>query len=138
MMNGDRPPGQESPEGREDPGAQAQLRLQKEVSRLEIFTDGLELNITNGLDISRLLFCDGRETTIWTDRGEIKARARWERGSFRETWASGRGRGRTLTYRLSPAGNRLVVTEERTLPGKDEPVKITLVYDRESTGQIGP
>lgn len=138
MAGGDVPRGQDGSGGGGNPEAQARLRLQKEVSRLEIFTDGLELNITNGLDISRLLFCDGRETTIWTDRGEIKARARWERGSFRETWASSQGRGRTVTYRLSPDGNQLVVTEERTLPGKDESVMITLVYDRESAGQAGP
>lgn len=130
MMDEDRPVDPAGGEEGGNPDTQARLRLQKEASRLDIFTDGTELNITNGLDVSRLLFCDGRETTIWTEFGEIRAGASWEDGTFREWWKPGRGPGRTVTYRLAPDGNRLTVTEERNLPGNQGTVQLTLVYDR--------
>ena len=55
----------------EDPARQVKaqqrlIRIQEEYARLEIYHDGIELNVTNGLDISRLLFTDGRRMNIWT------------------------------------------------------------------------
>ncbi len=108
-----------------------QLRRQKAMARLEIFTDGRELDITDGLDMTRLLSCDGRAKEVWTENGQAMASARLENGSIIETWSSGKGGGRTLTYTLSPDGNRLTVREERrTRRESDEPRVITLVYDR--------
>jgi hypothetical protein len=109
------------------------LRLQKEYSRLEIFHDGMELNITNGLDISQLHFTDGRETTIWTERGEMKARTGWEGAGLciRTSAPKGdkQGPGRMRTFSLSEDGAQLILVEERPLPGKKEPVKVRMVYD---------
>jgi len=62
----------------QQPAAQNQhraARLQQELSHIEIFHDGNELDITNGLDISCLLFTDGRTMTIWTQHGEAIATA---------------------------------------------------------------
>ena len=111
------------------------LRMQQEYSRLEIFNDGPELNLTNGLNISQLHFTDGRETSIWTERGEMKARTRWEGNSLRiqTTGTSERQKapGRTRTFSLSEDGSQLILIEERTLPKKKDPITIRMVYDRE-------
>lgn len=107
------------------------LRLKQEVARLEIFQQGAELNITDGLDNSRLIVIGGPEATIWTERGEVKARARWEKGQLVEEWLpSGPGAGRTRRYALTGDGRRLVVQEQRTMPGQDRALTIELVYDR--------
>ncbi len=111
--------------------AQMQLRRQKEISRLDIFTDGNELNITNGLDISRLLYCDGREVTIWTAQGETLAHAAWADGRITETWSHGKQPARSFTYSLSEDGNRLTVVEQRTPPHGGQPITLRMVYDRE-------
>lgn len=117
----------------EDRQAQAEERRaqqQEEYSRLEIFQDGIELNVTNGLDITRLLFTDGREMTIFTQQGEARAAASWEDNTLVVHWTTGGDqRARTRIYTLSEDGRKLNMTEERHLPGQDKTVKIRMVYD---------
>ncbi len=106
-------------------------RLEEELSRLEIFHDGIELNLTNGLDISRLLFTDGRTTSIWTERGEAQAEARWEASTLVVQWKSGQGDvSRTRRYSLSDSGFQITVTESRRQPQSDKYRDLTLVYDK--------
>lgn len=107
------------------------LRMQKEYSRLEIFHEGQELNLTDGLDISQLHFTDGRETVIWTERGEMTARTTIAPGEIRvHTGGRRDGPGRTRTFTLSEDGKQLVLVEERGVPGREAPVRIRMVYDR--------
>ena len=129
--------GGQRPDGANENMAKAQeraLRMQKEYSRLEIFHDDPELNLTNGLDISQLHFTDGRESSIWTERGEMKARTNWEGRALciRTTGSGDRGAlpGRVRTFSLSPDGSQLILVEERPLPDKKEPVTVRMVYDR--------
>ena len=117
----------------EDRAAQAEERMARqmeEYSRLEIYQDGIELNVANGLDISRLLFLDGREMTIWTQHGEATATASW-RDQFLvvEETPAREGLGRTRSYTLSAGGQKLVMNETRRLPGQDKTIKLTMVYD---------
>lgn len=130
---GDRRPGAEENAGDATKRQQQALRMQQEYSRLEIFHEGPELNLTNGLDITQLHFTDGRESTVWTERGEMKARTGWK-GKALCIETSGRGPkpgpGRTRTFSLSEDGSQLVLVEERPLPGQKEPVRIRMVYDR--------
>ncbi len=113
---------------------QAQKRaeeMKQQYSRLEIFQDGDELNVTNGLDITRLLYTDGRTNTIWTQRGEAAATAIWEGSTLVIRWKT---RQETLArvryYSLDEEKKRLTVSEEIQIPNKDEVVKIRMVYDR--------
>jgi hypothetical protein len=118
----------------QQPSAQDQqkaMRLENELSRLEIFQEGIEMNVTNGLDISRLLFTDNRTMTIWTQRGEAKANAHWEGPTLIVQWKSGQDTmSRVRRYTLSESGFRLTVTEKRRLPGGDKYREMTLVYDK--------
>ena len=105
-------------------------RAREEYSRLEIFHDGIELNVTNGLDISRLLFTDGRQMNIWTQQGEAKATATWQKRTLIVEWKTRQDTmNRIRYYTLSEGGMQLTMTESRRLPGQDKTVKITMVYD---------
>ena len=105
-------------------------RAREEYSRLEIFHDGIELNVTNGLDISRLLFTDGRQMNIWTQKGEAKATATWREQTLIVEWKTRQDTmNRIRYYSLSEGGQQLTMTESRRLPGQDKTVKITMVYD---------
>ena len=109
---------------------QRMVRLQEEYSRLEIFHDGIELNLTNGLDISRLLFTDGRRMNIWTQQGEANATASWRERTLVVAWKTGQDTmSRIRNYTLSGSGRQLIMTENRRLPGQDKTVKIRMVYD---------
>ncbi|MEN8007304.1 MAG: hypothetical protein ABFS42_09840 [Candidatus Krumholzibacteriota bacterium] len=111
---------------------QRMARLQEEYSRLEIFHDGIELNVTNGLDITRLLFTDGRQMNIWTQQGEARATATWQKQTLVVEWKTRQDTlSRIRYYTLSESGRRLTMTESRRLPGQDKTVKITMVYDLE-------
>ena len=105
-------------------------RAQEEYSRLEIFHDGVELNVTNGLDISRLLFTDGRQMNIWTQQGEATATASWQERTLVVAWKTSQDTmSRIRYYTLSEGGQQLTMTESRRFPGQDKTVKITMVYD---------
>lgn len=119
----------------EDPSIrrqQHQARLQKRLSRLDIFFAEPELNITDGLEISRLVYTDGRETAIWTELGEATAIAsRQENTLTVKTWDRQGGPHVVRRYTLSGDGGRLTVVQEMTRSAQEEPVKMTLVYDRQ-------
>lgn len=115
----------------QDRMAQNRLRMQKEYSRVEIFLEGPELNVTNGLDIMQLYFLDGRQTSVWTERGEVTAQSEARDGKLIiRTRGRGPGDGRTLTYSLSEDARQLFLVEERLLPGQEKPITIRMVYDR--------
>ncbi len=119
----------------EDPARQVKAqqrlaRIQEEYSRMEIFHDGIELNVTNGLDISRLLFTDNRRMNIWTQQGEATATAHWQDRTLVVEWKTSQDTmSRIRYYTLSETGYQLVMTESRRLPGQDKTVKIRMVYD---------
>ena len=119
----------------DDPARQAKAqqrlaRFQEEYSRMEIFHDGIELNVTNGLDISRLLFTDGRRMNIWTQQGEANATAHWQGRTLIVEWKTSQNTmSRIRNYTVSETGYQLVMTETRRLPGQDKTVKIRMVYD---------
>ena len=119
----------------EDPARQVKaqqrlVRIQEEYARLEIYHDGIELNVTNGLDISRLLFTDGRRMNIWTQQGEATATAHWQDRTLVVEWKTSQDiMGRIRYYTLSETGYQLVMTESRRLPGQDKTIKIRMVYD---------
>ncbi len=120
--------------GGQQPSVQDQqkiMRLEKELSRMEIFHDGIEMNVTNGLDISRLIFTDNRTMTIWTQRGEAKANAHWEGATLIVQWKTGQDTmSRIRRYTLSDSGFRITVTEKRRQPNSDKYRELTLVYDK--------
>lgn len=112
-------------------GKQRAAQLQQELSHLEIFHDGIELDVTNGLDISHLLFTDGRSMTIWTQRGEATATATWEGNSLVVAWKTPPDNTlRRRRYTLAADGRQLKVTVERPQPGSDELHEIVLIYDK--------
>lgn len=107
-------------------------RALEEYSRLEIFHDGIELNVTNGLDITRLLYTDGREMSIWTQRGEAKATATWQDQMLMVEWKSDQDKlSRLRKYTLSDEGQKLTLLETLHPPGQDKAIDITMVYDLE-------
>ncbi len=104
--------------------------FQQQFSTLEIYQDGIELNVTNGLDITRLLYTDGRTQTIWTQRGEATATATWQDHTLVVHWRTEKDpTGRTRRYQLQEDGKRLNVTEVLRLPGQKDTVSISLIYD---------
>jgi hypothetical protein len=119
--------------GQSGPNPQAQKRaeeMKQQYSRLEIFQDGLELNVTDGLDITRLLHTDGRTENIWTQRGEATATANWEKDELVIQWKTRQdSKSRTRKYQLSEDGTRLNVRELIRIPGSKEMISAQLVYD---------
>lgn len=115
--------------------AEAQERMERALeaySRLEIFHEGIELNVTDGVDITRLLYTDGRDMDIWTQQGEAQATATWQDRTLVVHWMTKQETmSRIRSYNLSSDGRQLVVTEDRRPPGQDQTVKITMVYDLE-------
>jgi len=119
--------------GQSGPNPQAQKRAEEmklQYSRLEVFQDGLELNVTDGLDITRLLHTDGRTENIWTQRGEATATANWEKDVLVIQWQTSQDtKSRTRKYQLSEDGTRLNVRELIRIPGSKEMLSAQLVYD---------
>jgi hypothetical protein len=127
---GGRNSGSSGDEERQVRAQQKLTRAQMEYSRLEIFHDGIELNVTNGLDISRLLFTDGRLMNIWTQNGEATATASWQDRTLVVTWKTSQDTmSRIRYYTLAEGGQQLTMTESRRLPGQDKSIKIKMVYD---------
>jgi len=121
--------------GGDDHEAEAQKRMERALeaySRLEIFHEGIELNVTDGVDITRLLYTDGRDMDIWTPQGEAQATATWQDRTLVVHWMTKQETvSRIRSYNLSGDGRQLVMTEDRRPPGQDKTVKITMVYDLE-------
>ena len=117
-------------QARQEKAQQRLIRVQEEYSRMEIFHDGIELNVTNGLDISRLLFTDGRRMNIWTQQGEANATAHWQGRTLIVEWKTSQDTmSRIRNYTVSETGYQMIMTETRRLPGQDKTVKIRMVYD---------
>ena len=112
---------------------EAQKRLEDlklQYATLEIFQDGVELNVTNGLEITQLFYTDGRQMTIWTQHGEADATAVWQDQTLVMTWKTRQDAPqRVRQYEISEDGLTLTATEERQLPGQEKPTKVKLVYD---------
>jgi len=119
--------------GQSGPNPQARKRseeMKQQHSRLEIFQDGIELNITNGLDITHLLHTDGRTENIWTQRGQATATANWQAHTLVVRWETRQeAGGRTRTFQLNEAGTRMTVKEMIRVPGSKGMVSVQLVYD---------
>lgn len=112
-------------------GSAQHTQLLQKVERLQIFHDGIELNITDGLDISRLLYTDGRPLKIWTQQGETAATAMWQGQALIVSWESSQsGSGRLRRYLLSADGLRLTVTERRGDADSDKSPEMQLVYEK--------
>ena len=125
------PPGGEGggPSDRMRKGAQEMTKRQ---SALDIFHAGDELNITDGLEITRLLHTDGRPHPVWTEMGEATAVATWHQDMLEVVWQNQRHpRPRTRRFALIDGGARLQITEAIMLPDQSKPTTINLVYDRQ-------
>jgi hypothetical protein len=112
-------------------GADMAVRLQKRIERMEIASGGGEFTVTDGLDITRMMHTDGRQETVWTERGEARASARWQGQAMEITWAGGRGQERTTRFESAADGSQLVVLEQVPQPGGGKPVTLRLVYRRQ-------
>ncbi len=105
-------------------------KMKQQFSRLEIFQDGIELNVTDGLDITRLLHTDGRSDTIWTQRGEATAETNWENDILVIQWKTRQDtKARIRHYQLDEKGSRLTVKEMIRMPNSKEMLSVQLVYD---------
>lgn len=116
----------------EDQIAQMQRRLDRMLGRLsylEIFHEDPDLDYTDGMDITRLLHTDGREDTVWTDQGQMKAKAVWNDAILDITWRGEHGDRKTYLT-LSADGRQLIVNEQLVLPDGGNGATIRLVYDR--------
>ena len=107
--------------------------MKRKVARITIFQEGLEFNVTDGQDISHLLFTDGREMTIWTDRGQATAFAAWNGPVLVTRWRMGKDQPENIRrFSLDAATDRLIVTDTFTRPDSDKPTTRTMTYDRAS------
>ena len=108
-----------------------QTHMKQKFERLEIFIDGLELNVTDGLDITHLLYTDARQVTIWTERGEAKAQALWSGEDLEVRWQARNGdMARIRNYIPSEDGQTLTVVDRLRQPDSEEFVSRQMVYDR--------
>lgn len=126
-----------APRDGEGPGDRDQT-MQRRIGRLDIFQAGPEFDVTNGLDITRVLHTDGRSETVWTERGEQQATASWQDQTLVVQWSGRQGPGRTTRYSLSPDNRQLVVLEQVVQPGTQETVTLRLVYDRARPDAAAP
>lgn len=126
--------GQQGPGNQNSEDAQKGMeQIKRQYASLEIFQEGVELNVTNGLDITQLLYTDGRQMTIWTQHGEADATATWVDRTLEVEWQTRQdGPQRVRRYEISEDGRTLTATEERQLPGQDKVTQLKLVYDRQS------
>jgi hypothetical protein len=107
----------------------------REFGRLEIFHDGDEFDLTDGMQISRVLKVGGQPTEVFTPRGSMKAAAAWEGEAMVVTERNPDGRVmRTRQFMLSADKQVLTVREVRHMPGKDGDLTMTLVYRRDQPG----
>ncbi len=111
-------------------------RMLANLSHLSIHHEGAEFDVTDAGQISRSFQTDGRTRKVWTQQGEVPASAVREDGAVVVTYgASGRFAKRVRRYELSPDGEQLLVTEQRWLAGREEPLRFKLVYRRADGNQ---
>jgi len=103
----------------------------REFGLLEIFHEGDEFDLTDGMQISRMLRIGGEPTEVFTPRGSVKAAAAWEGDALVVTERDPQGQvRRTRQFRLSGDRSTLTVKEIRQLPGKEGNAVMSLVYRR--------
>jgi hypothetical protein len=107
-------------------------RSAREFGHLEIFHAADELNLTDGMQISRSLRIGGAPAEVFTPRGTVRAAAVWEGQSLVLTERDAQDQvRRTRQLILSPDRSTLTVKEIRHLPGKDGSQTLTMVYRRQ-------
>lgn len=107
-------------------------RLAREFGRLEIFHAADELNLTDGMQISRSLRIGGAPVEVFTPRGTVRAAAAWEGPSLVLTERDAQDQvRRTRQLILSPDRSTLTVKEIRHLPGLEGNQVLTMVYRRQ-------
>ena len=137
MRGGGGPSGGSDPSEKDMDKRRAEMRekmeeMKKKVARLNIFHEGLEFNVTDGLDITHLLYTDGRENTIWTDRGQVSAFAQWDGPTLVTRWRTKKDQPEHVRrFTLDPETDRLTVTESFSQPGSGQSINRTMVYERE-------
>nr|MEE4267137.1 hypothetical protein [Candidatus Krumholzibacteria bacterium] len=133
-MGGGRPGGGQRPQGDSDRSTEMKKHHEEmiqKISRLEIFQEGPELNLTDGLDITQLIFTDGRKHSIWTQAGEVQADARWEGPVLVLQLKAPRDKTpQVRRFQLSEDGQELTITETRRFGGQKSETEIRLVYTR--------
>jgi hypothetical protein len=120
--------------GGQEPSAEDQARMEERkiaLGQLVIFQQDLEMNVTDGLDISRMLITDGRDLEIWTQQGMASATASWSGPTLVVRWAVGEeGPEQVRRYSLEEDGQKLSVRAAMQRPGSDKTQTMSLVYDR--------
>ncbi len=105
--------------------------LEKEISRLEIFQTEHEFNVTDGMEMTRLIFTDGRDNKVWTRQGEAIAKGDWQNNTLKiEIQSAGKKQGQVRHYTLSEDGNKLTVLFKKSMGPSGEPKTLRLVYRR--------
>jgi len=115
-----------------EPSPQAREFMARTMERLRtltIFHEEPELDYTDGLDISRLLYTDGRQCEVWTDQGLMHATANWESRRLSINWRGERGE-RTTRLELSEDGQRLTVLEQLRRGESGDAKTMRLAYKR--------
>lgn len=126
-------PTQDNTEQRQAEQQQKMEEMTQKVARITIFQEGLEFNVTDGRDISHLLYTDGREMTIWTDRGQATASAYWNGPVLVTRWRMGKDQPENVRrFLLDGTTDRLIVTDTFTRPDNDQATTRTMTYDRDS------
>jgi len=104
----------------------------REFGLLEIFHAGDELDLTDGMQISRSLRIGGDPVEVFTPRGSVKAAAAWDGDTLVLTERDPRGEvRRTRQLILGADGNTLTVKEIHHMPGKGGNQVMTMVYRRQ-------
>lgn len=120
--------------GGQEPSAEDLAKQQERrqaLGKLVIFQQGLEMNVTDGLDISRMLITDGRDLEIWTQQGMARATASWSGPTLVVQWSVGEeGPQQARRYSLEDDGQKLSVRATVQRPGSDQTHTMSLVYDR--------
>jgi hypothetical protein len=121
--------GSDAPERDRDEAAGRQSA--REFGQLEIFHAGDEFDLTDGMQVSRMLTIGGQPTEVFTPRGPAKATAAWDNDALLVTESDPQGQvRRTRQFQMSSDGGTLTVREIRHRPGKDGNHTMTMVYRR--------
>ena len=119
-----------------DPASRQSRRLLEALSHLTIYQEGDEFDVTDGAQISRSFRTDGQTRKVWTRQGEVPASAVRTGSAVVVTYgAAGRFARRVRRYEPAPEEDRLLVTEELWLAGREEPIRFRLVYRRATDGE---
>lgn len=111
-------------------GESPRAEMSAAMKTLTIFHAEPELNVTDGRERTALYYTDGRDCEIWTERGQVVAKAVWTGNILRLDMKPQRGPARTEEYMIDPESGRLVVSRIVSLPQGDRKITIKSVYDR--------